>query len=87
MIPNTYKHVVGAKVIHETTAAYKFELGDEEHWIPKSQSKLEGDQLYILKWVYEQRNKQLTTTTVSQTAAERLTELLREALAILRDLR
>lgn len=83
---DTYTRVVGAKVLHETTAAYKFELGDETHWVPKSQSKLENGQLYILRWVYNQRNAQLSKSTVSQNAAERLTVLLREALAILRDL-
>ena len=81
---NTYTEIVGAQVIHETAAAYKFTLGDEEHWVPKSQSKVENDKLYMLHWVAEQKKRQLGIGVISPEAAERLVELLREALAILR---
>lgn len=85
---NSYVEIVGARVIHETTMAYKFTLNDNECWIPKSQSKIVEGKLKAWQWVVEQNKKQWTTVSAThqQDTIDEAVALLREALAILRRL-
>jgi hypothetical protein len=40
--------------MEETLKARKIKIGDKITWIPKSQSKLDGGNLQISTWIYEQ---------------------------------